>query len=204
MVYVLSKDGKPLMPTTRHGKVRRLLRDDKAKVVRRCPFTIKLLYVTPDIVQELTLGVDTGSSVIGSAVYAENGDILYTAKTTIRNDIKEKMDQRRQFRRTRRNRKTRYRKPRFLNRGNSIRADRFSPTMVSKIHSHIKEIEFVKSILPISKLVLETATFDTHLMKNPALANPDIAKWGYQKGANYGFENTKAMVLNRDGYKCHF
>ncbi len=203
MVYVLSKDGKPLMPTTRHGKVRRLLRDEKAKVVRRCPFTIRLLYDTPDIVQELTLGVDTGSSVIGTAVYSDNCDILYTAKTTIRNDIKEKMDQRRQFRRTRRNRKTRYRKPRFLNRGNSIRADRFSPTMVSKIHSHIKEIEFIKSILPVSKLVLETATFDTHLLKNPTLANEKVRHWGYQKGANYGFENTKAMVLNRDGYKCH-
>ena len=203
MVYVLSKDGKPLMPTQRHGKVRRLLRDGKAKVIRRCPFTIKLLYDTPDIVQELTLGVDTGSSVIGTAVYSENRDILYTAKITIRNDIKEKMDQRRMYRRNRRYRKTRYRKPRFLNRGNSIRLDRFSPTMVSKIHSHIKEIEFVKFILPVSKLVLETATFDTHLMKNPALANPEIAKWGYQKGANYGFENTKAMVLNRDNYKCH-
>ena len=203
MVYVLNKNGKPLMPTTRHGKVRRLLRDGKAKVVRRCPFTIKLLYETQNIIQDLTLGVDTGSSVIGSAVYAENGNILYTAKTAIRNDIKEKMDQRRHFRRTRRNRKTRYRKPRFLNRGNSIKKDRFSQTMVSKIHSHIKEIEFVKTILPISKLVLETATFDTHLMKNPMLANEKIKHWGYQKGANYGFENTKAMVLNRDDYKCH-
>lgn len=203
MVYVLSKDGKLLMPTTRHGKVRRLLRDEKAKVVRRCPFTIKLLYETPDIVQDLTLGIDTGSSIIGSAVYAENGDIFYAAKITIRNDIKEKMDQRRMYRRNRRNRKTRYRKPRFLNRGNSIKKNRFSPTMVSKIHSHVKEIEFIKSILPISRLVLETATFDTHLMKNSMLANENIKHWGYQRGANYGFENTKAMVLNRDGYKCN-
>ena len=202
MVYVLSKSGKPLMPTQRYGKVRRLLRDRKAKVVRRCPFTIKLLYDTPDVIQDLTIGVDTGSSVIGSAVYAENSDILYTAKTTIRNDIKEKMDQRRMYRRNRRYRKTRYRKPRFLNRGNSIKKNRFSPTMVSKIHSHIKEIEFVKSILPITKLVLETGIFDTHLMKNPMLANEKIKHWGYQKGANYGFENTKAMVLNRDDYKC--
>lgn len=203
MVYVLNKNGKPLMPTQRHGKVRRLLRDGKAKVIRRCPFSIKLIYDTPDIVQELTLGVDTGSSVIGTAVYSENSDILYTAKTTIRNDIKGKMDQRRMYRRNRLYRKTRYRKPKFLNRGNSTRADRFNPTMVSKIHSHIKEIKFIKSILPISRLVLETATFDTHLMKNPALANPEVAIWGYQKGANYGFDNTKAMVLNRDGYKCH-
>lgn len=203
MVYVLNKDGKPLMPTTRHGKVRRLLHDGKAKIFHRCPFTIKLLYDTPDIIQGLTLGVDTGSSVIGTAVYSENRDILYTAKTTIRNDIKERMDQRRMYRRNRRYRKIRYRKPRFLNRGNSIRSYRFSPTMVSKIHSHIKEIEFVKSILPIFRVVLETATFDTYLMENPLLANEKVKHWGYQKGANYGFENTKAMVLNRDGYKCH-
>lgn len=203
MVYVLNKNDKPLMPTQRHGKVRRLLRDSKAKVVRRCPFTIKLLYDTPNIIQELTIGVDTGSSVIGTAVYSSNGNILYTAKTIIRNDIKEKMDQRRMYRRNRRNRKTRYRKPRFLNRCSSVKKNRFSPTMISKIHSHIKEIEFVKSILPVSKLVLETATFDPHLIKNPALANPYIARWGYQRGANYGFENTKAMVLDRDGYKCH-
>ena len=203
MVYVLTKEGKPLMPTNRHGHVRRLLKAGKAKVVRRMPFTIKLLYETPEIVQELTLGVDTGSSVIGNAVSTNDGKIVYTSKVIIRNDIKEKMDRRRAYRRNRRNRKTRYRKARFLNRGNSIRSNRFSPTMISKYHSHIKEIEFIKSILPITKLVLETGTFDPHLLKNPFLANPKIAKWGYQKGTNYGFENTKAMVLNRDGYKCH-
>lgn len=74
--------------------------------------------------------------------------------------------------------------------------------MVSKFHSHVKEIEFVKSILPITTLVLETGQFDTHLMKNPSLANPKVKHWGYQKGINYGFENTKAMVLNRDNYTC--
>lgn len=203
MVYVLTKESKPLMPTNRHGHVRRLLKQGKAKVVRRCPFTIKLLYDIPEIVQDLILGVDTGSSVIGTAVSTDDGKIVYTSKVTIRNDIKEKMDRRRQFRHTRRNRKTRYRKARFDYRRNSIKSDRFSPTMISKIHSHIKEVEFIKSILPITRLVLETGTFDPHLIKNPALANPEIAKWGYQRGANYGFENTKAMVLNRDGYKCH-
>jgi hypothetical protein len=76
--------------------------------------------------------------------------------------------------------------------------------MVSKFHSHIKEIEYIKSILPITTLVLETGQFDTHLMKNPSLANEKIRHWGYQKGINYGFENTKAMVLNRDGYKCQY
>ena len=76
--------------------------------------------------------------------------------------------------------------------------------MTSKFHSHIKEIDYIKSILPVTTLVLETGQFDTHLMKNPALANPKVRRWGYQKGVNYGFENTKAMVLNRDNYTCQY
>jgi hypothetical protein len=109
------------------------------------------------------------------------------------------MTQRSKYRRNRRNRKTRYRKPRWNNRKNSIRKDRFSPTMTSKINSHLKEINFVKSILPITKLILETANFDSHALKNPSVLSN---KWLYQKGINYGFANTKAYVLNRDNYKC--
>lgn len=74
--------------------------------------------------------------------------------------------------------------------------------MVSKLHSHIKEIEYIKSILPISQVILETGQFDMHLMKNPILANSNVRHWGYQKGPNYGLENTKAMVLNRDDCTC--
>jgi len=202
MVYVISQDGQPLMPTNRHGKVKHLLKSGKAKVVRRCPFTIKLLYRSTYYTQSLTLGQDTGSGTHGNAVYTEDGKIVYMSKVIVRNDITDKMTQRVKYRRNRRNRKTRYRKPRFLNRKNSIRNDRFSPTMVSKIQSHKKEIEFIKSILPITIIVLETGQFDTHLMKNPALANEKVRHWGYQKGTNYGFENTKAMILNRDGYQC--
>lgn len=204
MVYVLNKNGQPLMPTTRHGKVKHLLKDGKAKVVKRCPFTIKLLYESTNHTQNLTLGVDTGSGTLGAAVSDDNGNIVYMSKVVVRNDISDKMTQRSKYRRNRRNRKTRYRKARWLNRKNSIKSDRFSPTMVSKLHSHIKEIEYIKSILPIATLVLETGQFDTHLMKNPSLANPKVKHWGYQKGINYGFENTKAMVLNRDNYKCQY
>lgn len=202
MVYVIGQDGQPLMPTNRHGKVKHLLKDGKAKVIRRCPFTIKLLYRSTNYTQNLTLGQDTGSGTHGNAVYKGNGKIVYMSKVIVRNDITDKMTQRAKYRRNRRNRKTRYRKPRFLNRKNSSRDDRFSPTMVSKIQSHKREIEFIKLILPVTTTVLETGQFDTHLMKNPTLANEKICHWGYQKGANYGFENTKAMVLNRDGYKC--
>lgn len=204
MVYVLNKNGQSLMPTNRHGKVKHLLKDGKAKVVKRCPFTIKLTYETTNYTQDLTLGVDTGSGTIGTAVSKDSGDIIYMSEIVVRNDITNKMSQRAKYRRNRRNRKTRYRQARWLNRRNSIRKDRFSPTMQSKLHSHVKEIEYIKSILPITTMVFETGQFDMHLMKNPMLANPKVKHWGYQKGTNYGFENTKAMVLNRDNYTCQY
>ena len=202
MVYIIGKNGQPLMPTTRHGKVKHLLKEGKAKVVKRCPFIIKLLYDTDGFVQNCVHGQDTGTSVHGNAVYDENGNILYLSKVFVRNDITDKMSQRSKYRKNRRGRKTRYRKPRFSNRKNSKKKDRFSPTMTSKTQSHKKEIEFINSILPIKTVVLECGQFDTHLMKNPALASKKVKHWGYQKGPNYGFENTKAMVLFRDKYTC--
>ena len=201
MVYVIAKDNSPLMPTENHAKVRILLKTGRAKVLRREPFTIRLLYDTGHGIQEIVHGIDTGSAHVGSSVYA-NDKIVYTSQVEIRNDIKSLMDSRRKYRRSRRTRKTRYRKPRFLNRGNSTRADRLSPTMQSKIACHEREIRFVAKILPVSRLVLETGTFDPHLMKNPALANPVYKHWGYQQGTNYGFYNTKAYVLARDSYIC--
>lgn len=201
MVYVISQDGNPLMPCS-NVIARLLLKQGKAKVKKREPFTIKLTYETTNYTQELVLGIDTGSGTIGTAVSRDSGDIVYMSEVIVRNDIADKMTQRAKYRRNRRNRKTRYRKARWLNRANSIRSNRFSPTMQSKLHSHEKEIEYIKSILPITKMVFEVGQFDTHLMKNPFLASPKVKPWGYQKGANYGFENTKAMVLNRDNYTC--
>ena len=149
VIYVLSKDKEPLMPTKRCGKVRHLLKDGKARVVYRCPFTIQLLYETNTYTQDLTLGGDTGSGDVAFGISTNDVDenekkhIKYKSTVEIRNDIKEKMDRRRELRRTRRNR-LRYRLARFKNRKNSKRKDRFSPTMTSKIDSHVKEIELVK------------------------------------------------------------
>lgn len=201
MVYVISQENKPLMPCS-NPIARLLLKQGRAKVKKREPFTIKLTYETTNYTQDLTLGVDTGSGTIGAAVSKDNGDIVYISEVVVRNNIADRMTRRSKYRRNRRNRKTRYRKARWLNRKNSIKSDRFSPTMISKFHSHVKEIEYIKSILPITTMVLETGQFDTHLMKNPSFANPKVKHWGYQKGTNYGFENTKAMVLNRDDYTC--
>lgn len=203
MVYVISQDGRPLMPCS-NPIARLLLKQGKAKVKRREPFTIRLTYETTDYTQALTLGVDTGSGTFATAVCKDNGEIVYMSEVTVRNDIADRMEQRASYRRNRRNRKTRYRKARWTNRANSIRKGRFSPTMQSKIHSHVKEIGYIRSILPVTKMVFEMGQFDPHLMKNPALASPKMRHWGYQKGTNYGFENTKAMVLNRDSYACQY
>jgi len=200
MVYVISCDGKVLMPCA-PVIARLLLKQKKAKCIKRTPFVIKLICSTTNYTQNITLGIDTGSSEIGISAVKDNGDIIYISQVKIRNDISEKMKRRARYRRNRRNRKTRYRPARWLNRKNSIKKDRFSPTMISKINSHLKEIKFVESILPITKIILETATFDTNALKNPVVLNN---KWLYQKGINYGFANTRAYVLDRDKYTCQY
>lgn len=200
MVYVLSIDKQPLMPIRRHGKVRRLLKEGKARVVRREPFTIQLLFETDNNVSHLVLKIDTGSKYIGAGVTDDNDCVYYASEVEIRNDIHTKMVRRGMYRRARRSRKLRYRKVRFLNRRNSIKKDRFSPTMVSKYDSHQREIEFVKSILPIADLVFETGTFDTNLLNHAGEAFN--RHWGYQKGPNYGYKNAQEACFNRDNYTC--
>ena len=202
LVYVLKQNGQPFMPTERFGKVRILLKEGKAKVVRREPFTIKLLYEPEtDVVQECYCGVDTGSKHVGVAVVG-NDRVLYQSQTELRSDTKKKMDRKRGFRRLRRSRKTRYRKPRFLNRKNSIKKDRLPPSVKHKVQAHIDEIEFCKKILPVSDLILEVSQFDTALMKNPSLINEKVKHWGYQRGFNYGYSSRRESILHRDNYTC--
>lgn len=198
MVYVINRDNTPLMPCT-SAIARLLLKQGKAKCIKRTPFTIKLLYQTTNYTQNITLGTDPGSSKIGSSAVKDNGNVVYMSQVEIRNDIADKLEKRSKFRRNRRNRKTRYRKERWRNRKNSIKKGRFSPTMVSKVNSHLKEIKFVESILPITKIIIEIAAFDPYALKNPDVLKN---KWLYQKGINYGFANTKAYVLDRDNHTC--
>ena len=88
LVYVLKQNGQPFMPTERFGKVRRLLKSKRAKVIKRCPFIIKLLFEPEnDFVGECYCGVDTGSKHIGVAVVS-NDRVLYQSQTELRSDIK--------------------------------------------------------------------------------------------------------------------
>ena len=199
LVYVLDMNGQPLMPTHNGAKVRVLLKQKRAKVVSKCPFTIKLLYESTSFTQPLTLGVDTGSKYVGSAVINDvTSEVVYESQVELRDDIKSKMDRRRQFRRTRRN-KLRYRPMRFNNRNASKRKERYSPTLISKFQGHKREIEFIKSILPISDVILEVGEFDPQLLQDPTLA---YHKWDYAKGELYQQENFKQATKARDGYQC--
>ena len=115
MVYVLDMKGQPLMPTERHGKVRRLLRDGKARVVRLHPFTIQLDYESTIYKQDISLGIDAGSVHIGVSATTEKKE-LFSVEFILRTDIVRKIASRFEMRRNRRYRKTRYRQARFDNR----------------------------------------------------------------------------------------
>ena len=116
MVYVLNIEGKPLMPC-KESKARHLLRDGKAIVVKKEPFTIRLLFEVDNVAQEVALGIDSGSKHIGVSATTDKKE-LYAADVELRNDIVDLLSSRREMRRTRRSR-LRYRQARFNNRVHS-------------------------------------------------------------------------------------
>ena len=201
MVYVLNRYGKPLMPTTRYGRVRRLLRKEQAVVVDYRPFTIQLNYDTPNGVQEVSLGVDAGTKHVGFSATTKK-KVLFEAELLLRSDIVEKLSTRREFRRTRRNRKTRYRKSRFMNRTGCKKPGWVAPSVRQKVDSHIYWISKICKFLPISNITVETAQFDTQLLKAQEQGLQLPRGTDYQKGEQLGFYNVREYVLFRDGHKC--
>lgn len=199
MVYVLNQDGQPIMPTVNHAKVRVLLKKGKAKVVKRCPFTIQLLYPCDNKTQPISLGIDAGSKHIGISATTKGDNtgarVLYEADVTLRNDIVELLSTRRECRRARRNRKTRYRKARFDNRR---RGDGWlAPSIREKIDTHLTVIANVHKILPITKITVETAQFDIQKIKNSNIQGVE-----YQQGEQLDFWNVREYVLWRDNHTC--
>ena len=194
VIYVLNKRGKPLMPTTAQ-KARRLLKAKRAVVVQRTPFTIQLLFQTGEALQLCRLGVDSGYSHVGLSAISEKKE-LYSEEVCLRNDIVKLNAERKQYRRCRRYRKTWYRKARFLNRGNKKKGW-LAPSLQNKLNAHLKAIQKVKKILPISQVTVEVASFDIQKIQKA-----DIEGVGYCQGVQFGFENVRAYVLYRDGYVC--
>ena len=195
MVYVKSKDGKALMPTS-NAKARKLLKQKKAKVVSLRPFVIKLTYKTKtEYTQKLHLGIDSVYSNIGFSVIDAKQEYI-AGEVKLLEGMKDRLCAKRSYRRARRNR-LRYRKPRWNNRVKSKKKGWLAPSIRHKLDTHIKFIDYLKSILPIGKITIEVANFDIQKMKNPSISGKE-----YQEGDMFGFWNVREYVLHRDGHKC--
>ncbi|MFQ6071953.1 MAG: RNA-guided endonuclease IscB [Methanosarcinales archaeon] len=229
-VYVISKKGRPLMPTKRHGKVRKLLKQGLAKVARTTPFTIKLLYVTTEYTQPVIVGIDLGASRVPISALA-NGRIVYLKEKILRLDVKEQMTHIRQKRRERRSRKTRYRKPRFNNRpknkcavcscntpkSNRKTGGRAKLCRLHKNHRPSEEFESTIQLAPsvksradsiihetnrLSKILpISNITVEVASFDTQKMANPDIQGVQYQRGTLQGYE-IKQYLLTCYGHKC--
>jgi len=201
MVYVQDHNGHPLMPTVRYGKVRRLLKEGNATVVCKCPFTVRLTYKSTTYVQDVHLGVDAGSKHIGISATTEVKEI-YASEIQLRTDITELLSARRELRRARRSRKTRYRKARFDNRTHAKQKGWLAPTVEQKTGTHLTVIRKICEILPVREITVETAQFDMQLLKAIEKELPLPEGAGYQQGEQLGFWNTREYVLYRDGHTC--
>ena len=192
IVYVLNKNSEPLMPC-KPAKARHLLEQNKAKVVTRKPFTIQLLWNCEHNIQPIKLGIDAGYKNVGISAVSNKKE-LFSAEVILRTDIPKKLQNKSMYRRTRRGRIW-HRKPRFLNK--SKPKGWLAPSIQHKRDSHIRLVEKIKKLLPISEVIVEVASFDIQKINNP-----DIMGVEYQQGEQMGFWNVREYVLHRDNHTC--
>ncbi len=176
--FVLSRSGEPLMPTTPR-RARLWLKAGKARVLHRDPFTIQLSFETTGYTQPVTVGVDTGSQTVGIAAITKS-EVVYQAEVYLRTDITKDLLQRRQYRRNRRSRKTRYRPRRFANRRRS--PGWLPPSLWAKVEATVKAVRLVASVLPVYQIKVEVGSFDTQRMQNP-----EISGLEYHQGQLQGY-----------------
>jgi 5-methylcytosine-specific restriction endonuclease McrA len=183
----------PLMPTTQHiGK--RLLKEGKAHVVQRCPFTIQLDYATGEATQPIKLGVDPGYMKIGFSATTDTLELI-SGTLSVRKDVSNKLAEKRRYRSTRRGR-LRYRPTRFDNR---TRPEGWlAPSTQHRHDSHIRLVEKLETLLPISFRKVEAHNFDTQKMQHP-----EVTGVAYQQGTLQGYE-IKEYLLEKWGRTCAY
>ena len=193
-VYIQNQQGDWLMPT-HPAKARWLLRTGKAKVAQRTPFAIQLTYATPDHTQPVVVGIDDGGVTVGIAAIA-NDHAIYQEEVHLRTDIKAKLDTRRDYRRGRRFRKTRYRQARFDNRASARKAGRLPPSIRAKKDAIWRAVKNLP--LPAPTLIrLEDAYFDIQAIENPSITGAE-----YQQGPLLYAKNFKSACKTRDKHRC--
>lgn len=195
-VFVLNVEGKPLMPT-KSSRARKMLESGKAKVVKRSPFTIQLLVECENTIQDVVLGIDLGYKNIGFSCITEKAELI-SGTLILENRMSERLSEKRMYRRKRRN-KLWYREPRWLNRVSTKKEGWLAPSVQRRLDTHIKLVERLKKILPISKVRIEVANFDIQ-----KIDNPEIEGTQYQQGNLFGYENIKQYIIHREEGKCQF
>ncbi len=191
-VFVIDVEEKALLPTS-PARARILLRKSRAKVYSVEPFTIKLNKAVNFPSGDFTTGIDDGSKFVGIAI-GGRGKVVFMCNLNLRQDVSKKMLSRSQYRRTRRSRKVRHRKPRFLNRG--IKGW-ISPTIKQKKDSILRVIVEMQKRLNITSCVVEQGQFDI----SSIVAGRKLCGKEYQKSEMEG-NNWRHKILWRDGYKC--
>lgn len=195
MVYVISIDGKPLMPTS-NAKSRILLKEKKAIVKELKPFTIQLNYKTEtEYTQEIILGIDSGYNNVGFSAVTNKKELI-VGELKLLQGMKERLLDKARHRKIRRSR-LRHRKPRWNNRTKSKPKGWLAPSLQHKLDSHIKFVDYLYKILPITKCIVEVANFDIQKMKDDTISGVD-----YQQGEMMGFWNVREYILHRDNHKC--
>ena len=195
MIFVLNKNKQPLSPC--HSAVaRKLLKAGKAVIHKKYPFTIRLKELkTSENKAEFRLKIDYGSRHTGLAIL--NGSkVIGLAQIHHKTSIKSNMDSRRAMRRTRRNRKTRYRKPRFNNRKRKERW--LPPSLQSRVDNIQNWVNRLQKLCPLTHISYENAKFDTQLMQNPEVSGVE-----YQQGELQGYE-VREYLLEKWGRKCAY
>ncbi|WP_108651246.1 RNA-guided endonuclease IscB [Dongshaea marina] len=198
-VLVLSSKKQPLMPC-HPARARELLKEKKAAVFRRFPFTIILKEREGGELQRTELKLDPGSKTTGMAltVHGDNGiRLVWAGNLSHRGHaISESLSSRAAQRRARRNRKTRYRPARFDNRAKP--KGWLAPSLMSRVHNCETWAYRLIRLCPVTDIAIETVRFDMQLM-----ANPKIAGVEYQQGSLHGYE-LREYLLQRDGHTCRY
>lgn len=191
-VYVLSLEGKSLMPCT-SCKAKHLLKQNKATVIKRFPFVIQLNFECENQVQKVTLGIDSGYSNIGFSAVSETKELI-SGIVTLDGKTSERLRERAIYRRNRRN-KLWYRKSRFMNRTKP--KGWLPPSVQRRYDTHLNIINRLKKILPISETIVEVANFDIQ-----KIINPYIQGTGYQLGPMFEYQNMRSYLMAREKGKC--
>jgi 5-methylcytosine-specific restriction endonuclease McrA len=197
-VAVIDQNRRPLAPTS-EVRARLLLKEGKAAIFRRVPFTIILKSIVEEVqVPDLRLKLDPGSRMSGVAIVNQgSGQVVFAAEIEHRGEaIKQALDARRAIRRSRRARKTRYRKPRFLNRRRP--EGWLPPSLKSRISNIETWVNRLARYYPISGISMELVKFDTQLMENSEISGIE-----YQQGELAGYE-VREYLLEKWGRKCAY